>query len=369
MTELEKEVYLTRINGLRTLIGNTPLLAVHFQYKGENRVIYAKYEAFNMTGSIKDRMAYHIILESYKSGDLKSGDTIVEVTSGNTGIAFCAIGRALGHPVIIFMPDWMSKERINIMKSLGATVRLVSKEEGGFIGALKLSEELAAKTPNTFLPRQFENKYNVEAHYQNTGPEIWFQMQHYGHKIDAFVAGVGTGGTVMGIGNFLREKDKDVKIYPLEPANSPTMSTGHKTGVHRVQGISDEFIPAIIKDDINKLSGIIAVDDGDSIVMAQKLASMGIAVGISSGANFLGALMVQNQLGRDSKVVTIFSDDNKKYLSSDLLKEETVKDGFLSTDIDLTYFRAYKRVCQTCCDPLECVTADVELEIPYCPKE
>ena len=316
-----------KIRGLNSLIGNTPLLEVSLKYKGEDRKIYAKAENLNMTGSIKDRMAFHILKQAYNRGFLKEGDRIIEATSGNTGISFSAIGRALGHPVTIFMPDWMSEERKNIIRSLGADIRLVSKEENGFLGSINMAEELAKSDPNTFLPRQFSNVDNIEAHYTTTGPEIWWQMRFRSLTPDAFIAGVGTGGTIMGTGRFLREKQPNIKLYPLEPSNSPTMSTGHKVGKHRIQGISDEFIPPIVK--LDSLDEVIAVDDGDSIIMAQKLASqLGLGVGISSGANLLGALKVQEHLGSDAIVVTIFPDDNKKYLSTGLLKEEPVKDDF-----------------------------------------
>jgi cysteine synthase len=344
----------SRLNGLGHWTGNTPLLAIDLTFDGERRVIYAKAENINMTGSIKDRMAFHVLRRGYERGTLAPGATIIEATSGNTGIAFSAFGRALGHPVTIFMPDWMSQERKDLIRSLGARVRLVSKEEGGFLGSIRLSEEYAASLESAFLPRQFSNEDNVDAHYRTTGPEIWWQLRWQGLRPDAFIAGVGTGGTIMGTGRFLRLKNPAVKLHPLEPSNSPTMSTGHKVGKHRIQGISDEFIPPII--DLAKLDHVVAVDDGDSIIMAQKLAAeIGVAVGISSGANLLGALMVQNELGRDAVVVTVLSDDNKKYLSTDLLREEPVQEGFLSPRVKLHGFRAFKRVCQTCCDPEACV--------------
>jgi cysteine synthase A len=233
-----------------------------------------------------------------------------------------------------------------------------------------MSEELAARTPGSFLPRQFANEDNVAAHYATTGPEIWWQLNFHGLRPHAFLAGVGTGGTIMGTGRFLRERNPDIRLHPLEPSNSPTMSTGHKVGKHRIQGISDEFIPPIVK--LDELDEVIAVDDGDSIIMAQKLAAqLGIAVGISSGANFLGALMVQNALGRDAVVVTVFSDDNKKYLSTDLMKTEPVKPGFLASDINLAGFRGYKRTCETCCVPSECapgVQPLERMELPPCPR-
>jgi cysteine synthase A len=167
------------------------------------------------------------------------------------------------------------------------------------------------------------------------------------------VAGVGTGGTIMGTGRYLKEMNPQVKLYPLEPSNSPTMTTGFKVGAHRIQGISDEFIPEIVK--LDELNRVVAVDDGDSIIMAQKLASeLGIAVGISSGANFLGALMKLEELGSHANVVTVFSDDNKKYLSTGLMKKEPVKKDYLSSEIKLRSFIALKRNCITCCNPVEC---------------
>ncbi len=339
--------------GLESMIGNTPLLAIDLVYRGESRTLYAKMENLNMTGSIKDRMAFYILEQAYRDGRIKPGDRIVEATSGNTGIAFSAIGRALGHPVTIFMPDWMGRERVDLIRSLGAQIVPVSREQGGFLGSIRMSEEMAAKEPNIFLPRQFANEANVKAHEERTGPEIWWQLHYAGRQPDAFIAGVGTGGTVMGVGNFLRSMKPDVKIHPLEPAESPTLSTGHKVGQHRIQGISDEFIPEIVK--LDTLDKVVAVNDGDSIIMAQKLSSeLGLGVGISSGGNLIGALKIQNEMGKDAIVVTVFSDDNKKYLSTDLMLEEPVKPGYLSSDVKLTGFRSLKRVCRLCCDIENC---------------
>jgi cysteine synthase len=360
----------SRVRQLRHLVGNTPLLAIQFTYRGDKRVIYAKAENLNMTGSIKDRMALHIVTQAYLRGVLRPGVPVFEATSGNTGISFCAIGRAMGHPVTIFMPDWMSRERIDLIRSLGATIRLVTREEGGFLGSIRLSED-AARAASGFLPRQFSNEDNVAAHETTTGPEIYWQLRFRGLEPNAFVAGVGTGGTVMGTGRYLKSQCPGVTIHPLEPANSPTLTTGHKVGKHRIQGISDEFIPPIV--DLDFLDRIVSVDDGDAILMAQKLATgLGLAVGISSGANFLGALQVQDAIGRDAVVVTVFSDDNKKYLSTDLLREEPVRDEFLSPAITLTGFGALKRVCHTCCDPTDCVDEQTLLDegllLPPCPR-
>ncbi len=368
---LIKKEYVKKIKGIESLIGNTPLLEIKFKYKGEERTLYAKAENLNFTGSIKDRMAFRILDNAITNGILQPGNCIIEATSGNTGISFSAIGRAMGHEVIIFMPDWMSSERINLISILGAKINLVSKEEGGFLGSIKMAEELAEQKGNSFLPRQFSNEDNCEAHYKTTGPEIYWQLAYHGLKPDAFVAGVGTGGTIMGVGKYLKEVVPDVRVHPLEPSNSPTLSTGCKVGKHRIQGISDEFIPSILKLDI--IDEVVSVDDGDAIIMAQKLAAeLGIGVGISSGANFLGALKIQNELGHDKVVVTVFSDDNKKYLSTDLLKAETVKPGFITPDVELISFRGIKRVCHTCCNPEECMEKEFLqkncIVLPDCPR-
>jgi cysteine synthase A len=336
-----------KLTEVARLVGNTPLLGIEFSYAGRRRTIYAKCEHMNLTGSIKDRMALHILKKAYADGTLHAGDTIAEATSGNTGISFAALGRALGHPVTIFMPDWMSRERKDLIRAYGAEIVPVSKEQGGFLGSIQRAEEFARSQPHVFLPRQFSNEANTEAHESTTGPEIWSQLERVELRPDAFVAGVGTGGTVMGVARFLRARDRKIKAHPVEPAESPTLSTGHRVGKHRIQGISDEFIPALV--DLSALDEVIAVSDGDSIIMAQKLASsLGLAVGISSGCNFLAALMVQQQLGPDAVVVTVFPDDNKKYLSTDLTKDEPLRSEYMAPDVELSGFVSMRRVCEFC---------------------
>jgi len=343
----------SKFHELWYLIGNSPVIAVTLRYKGEIRKVYAKCEQYNITGSIKDRMALYILEKAYETGAIKPEDIIVEATSGNTGISFAAIGKALGHHVRIIMPNWMSMERMQIISSYGANIITVSKEEGGFLGSIAKTQEMAANEPNIFLPRQFENETNVMAHYITTGPELWWQLRYNDITPEAFVAGVGTGGTIMGVSRFLKQKDSRIKAYPMEPAESPTIRTGHKSGHHRIQGISDEFIPQVVK--LDQLDEVIDVSDGDAIIMSQMLASqLGLAVGISSGANLLAALKAQDLLHKDAVVVTVFSDDNKKYLSTDLMREETVKEEHLSKDIELLEYNVYKRVCKTCCDPFLC---------------
>jgi len=336
----------SQFESLRHLISNTPMLAIHARVAGVKCVIHAKAEYFNLTGSIKDRMAFGVLRAAYERGELTRGDRIVEATSGNTGISLAAIGRALGHPVTIYMPDWMSRERVDLIRAFGAEVRGVSREEGGFVGSIRMTEELASD-PDVFLPRQFANEDNTRAHEETTGPEIWEQMRLAGRQPDAFVAGVGTGGTVMGVGRYLKRRNPAIRVHPLEPAESPTITTGHKVGQHRIQGISDEFIPPVV--DLTALDDIVAVHDGDAIIMAQKLASqLGLAVGISSGANLIGALQIQGAMAPDASVITVFPDSNKKYLSTDLLREEPIRPGYLSTDVELVGYETIPRVCVLC---------------------
>lgn len=339
-----------RFRPMRGLIGNTPLLAIELRVHGEPRTIYAKYEPLNLTGSIKDRMALHILQRARQNGSLAAGDPIAEATSGNTGISFAAIGRALGHPVTVFMPEWMSSERIALIASFGASIVLVSKADGGFLGSIARADAMKDANARTFLPHQFSNEANVDAHVHGTGPEIWLQLQSRRLTPDAFVAGVGTGGTVMGVGRFLKSKSPSVKVHPLEPAESPTLTTGHKVGHHRIQGISDEFIPPIVH--LDELDEVLQASDGDAILMAQLLAQHGLAVGISSGANVIGALRAQERLGAGAVVVTVLPDSNKKYLSTDLLRTEPIKPEYLTPHVEVLGYDAVNRVCEMCADPV-----------------
>lgn len=339
------EIPTGKFTALSRLVGNTPLLAVHFNFRGTARVIYAKSENLNLTGSIKDRMALRILEKAYEQGKISAGHTIAEATSGNTGISFAALGRMLGHPVKIFMPDWMSQERVHLIRSYGAEVVPVSKADGGFLGSISRCEELAHGCEDVFLPRQFSNQANVEAHAETTGPELWKQLASVGKKPDAFVAGVGTGGTVMGVGKYLLAQNPGIKVHPVEPAESPTLTTGCKVGQHRIQGISDEFIPEIVQ--LQELNEVISIHDGDAILMAQKLTmTLGLAVGISSGCNFLAALQAQEKLGKDAVVVTIFCDDNKKYLSTALMQAEPVREDYLAPEVELMGLGTVGRICE-----------------------
>jgi cysteine synthase A len=227
---------------------------------------------------------------------------------------------------------------------------LVSKADGGFLGSIARADAMKAANPRTFLPHQFSNDANIDAHSTGTGPEIAKQLAAAGLTPAAFVAGVGTGGTVMGVGRFLKSRYPEVRVHPLEPAESPTLSTGHKVGHHRIQGISDEFIPPIVH--LEEMDGVVQANDGDAILMAQLLAQRGLAVGISSGANVIGALRVQQQLGGSAVVATVLADSNKKYLSTDLLRSEPARDGYLTPRVELLEFDSVGRVCDMCADPV-----------------
>jgi cysteine synthase A len=260
---------------------------------------------------------------------------------GNTGISFSAIGRALGHRVRIYMPDWMSHERVQLMHGLGAEVIPVSKAQGGFVGAVELARQYAVDNEHVFLPRQFDNPDNIEAHEMMTGPEIETQLRAFGVEADAFVAGVGTGGTVMGVGRYLRRGARKVRVHPLEPANSPTLRTGKRVGAHRIQGISDEFIPSILN--LAELDPVLDVWDGDAILMSQALCHrLGLGLGISSGANVLGAIKLGAELGPDAVVVTVLPDSNKKYLSTALHEAEPPQDNYLTPRIQLDSFTSVR---------------------------
>ncbi len=325
---------ISQIGRLASMIGCTPLLRIDFQIDGQPRQLFTKYEQKNMTGSVKDRMAFCILKQAYELEELRPGDTIAEATSGNTGVSFAALGKSLGHRVRIFMPDWMSRERVALTEAFGAEIIPVSRDQGGFLGSIEMAEQFARDEDRVFLPRQFDNEANVCAHESSTGPEIVSQLASVGRKPEVFVAGVGTGGTVMGVGRCLRAAYGGAKVHPLEPANSPTLRVGRRVGHHRIQGISDEFVPSIVK--LDQLDEIVDVWDGDAILMAQALARVGLAVGISSGANFLGAAKQIEEVGPDATVVTLFPDSNKKYLSTDLFHEEPSDKKYLSPRIEVT---------------------------------
>lgn len=326
---------------LNALIGRTPLLEISFLYKNKHCRVYAKAEYYNYTGSIKDRIAYYILYKAYEDGSLVERQPIAEASSGNTGISFSALGAMLGHPVTIFLPDWMCQERRDLIASYGAKLRLVTKEEGGFTGSIRLAREMGEI--GAFLPEQFSNFYNTEVHYLTTGHEIIEQLASWNLLPDYFVCGVGTGGTVMGVGRAFKEVNPYAQVVAMDPMSSPTLITrGAKVGPHRIAGIGDEFVPAIIN--YAKLDDMVLVDDGDAINMARSFArELGLGIGISSGANFLASVqMLEVSTKEQPVIVTVFADDNKKYLSTDLMKEQVVKDDFLSPHIKLLGMRAIR---------------------------
>lgn len=307
------------------LIGNTPLIKINYKYKGKENYIYTKLEYYNLTGSIKDRVIYYILDKAIKENKLKENMPLVEATSGNTGIALSAIGAHLNYPVYIFMPDWVSRERVDIMKMYGANVILISKEEGGFKKCIELASEFA-KNNNGFLTDQFNNIDNIYAHYNTTGKEITDKI-----NIDAFVSGIGTGGTLMGIAKRLKEINNNTKIYALEPSTM-SLIKNNDIGEHKIEGIGDDFIPSIV--DLSLIDDVILIEDMDAINMSKMLAKdLGIGVGISSGANMLASILIKEKGFKN--VLTVFSDDLKKYLSTDLNKEITINNNFISKDIEL----------------------------------
>ena len=298
------------------------MIKIDYKFKDRLGSVYAKLEYYNYTGSIKDRLAFYIIKKAKEDGLLKEGQPIVEATSGNTGISLAAVGAFYGHPVHIFMPEWASKERVEIMKLYGAKVYLVSKDVG-FKGAIVQSKELAKKIGG-FLTEQFDNELNVRMHYEWTALEIKKQLS----DVDAFVSGVGTGGTLIGNALGLKEKFKDIKIIAMEPEKMPLLSNGKIIGNHKIEGIGDDFIPGLY--DKNLIDQVILINDDDAINMTKVLAEkLGLGVGISSGANFLASV-----LSGYGKVATIFADDFKKYLSTDLVKT-FAHEKFISNEVEL----------------------------------
>ena len=311
------------------LVGNTPMIKIDYEYEGKSGSICAKLEYYNYSGSIKDRIALYILEKEKENGSLKEGQPLVEVTSGNTGISFSALGALFGHEVHIFMPDWVSIERRNLIEMYGANVHLVSKEEGGFKKALKLAEEFAQEN-DAYRPLQFDNKLNVEAQYTTTGQEIIDDAPY----INAFVSGIGTGGTLMGIGKRLKDNNPNSKIIALEPSTLSILKMGMEEGSHMIEGIGDDFIPGIIEKDL--IDDIVLIDDLDAINMSKRIAKeFGLGIGISSGANFLASVLIDND---DLNIATVFADDNKKYITTKLSEEIDNNPKLLSNKVKLISF-------------------------------
>ncbi len=299
------------------LIGRTPLFELtHIEKEfGLSARILAKLELFNITGSVKDRIAKAMIDDAEKSGHLKPGSTIIEPTSGNTGIGLASVGTARGYKVIIVMPETMSVERRQLIKAYGAQIVLTDGAKG-MKGAIEKTEELLKTEANAFIPGQFENPANPEAHFKNTGPEIFEDADG---KIDYFIAGVGTGGTLTGVGKFLKKKIKDVKIIAVEPSSSPVLSEG-KASAHKIQGIGAGFVPKVLDTEI--YDEIITVANEDAFEKGALVGNKeGVLVGISSGAALHAAIQVAKRPEADGKtIVVLFPDSGDRYLSTPMFQ-------------------------------------------------
>ena len=319
-----------RVMNIGKLVGNTPMIQIDYEYEGKKGSIYTKLEFYNYSGSIKDRIALYIIQKERENGNLKDGQAIVEVTSGNTGIAFSAIGALYGHDVHIFMPDWVSLERRKLIEMYGAHVHLISKEEGGFKRGLELAEEFANET-GAYRPLQFDNELNVEAQYKTTGQEILDDVP----DVNAFVSGIGTGGTLMGIGKRLKDNNPDSKVFALEPSTLSILKMGMEEGSHMIEGIGDDFIPGIVDEDL--IDDIVLIHDCDAINMSKRIANeFGLGIGISSGANFLASVIMDNE---NLKIATVFPDDNKKYITTRLSEKIDDNPELISNSIKLLDFK------------------------------
>lgn len=304
--------------GTLGLIGNTPLVELtHIEKKyGLEARLLAKLEYFNPAGSVKDRIAKEMVEQAERDGKLKEGSTIIEPTSGNTGIGLAAIAAAKGYRLIIVLPETMSVERRNIIKAYGAEL-VLSDGSKGMKGAIAKAEELHKEIPDSFIPEQFENPANPAAHRKTTGPEIWADTDG---EVDAFVAGVGTGGTITGVGEFLKSKKADVKIVAVEPATSAVLSTG-QAGAHKIQGIGAGFVPNTLNTEI--YDEIIPVSNEDSFALGKEIAKEeGVLVGISSGAALYAAIEVAKRPEFKGKtVVALLPDSGDRYYSTDLFKD------------------------------------------------
>lgn len=300
------------------LVGHTPLLEVSNIEKefGLNAKVLVKLEYFNPAGSVKDRVAKAMLDDAEKSGKLKKGSTIIEPTSGNTGIGLCSVAAARGYKVIIVMPDTMSVERRQIMKAYGAELVLTEGAKG-MKGAIAKADELAASIPDSFIPGQFVNPANPKAHFESTGPEIWEDTDG---KVDIFVAGVGTGGTVTGTGKYLKSKNPDVKIVAVEPASSPVLSKG-TAGAHKIQGIGAGFVPDVL--DTKIYDEIIPVENDDAFAIGKLVGKKeGVLVGISSGAALWAAIELAKKPENAGKtIVALLPDTGDRYLSTALFAD------------------------------------------------
>ena len=300
-------------SSITDLIGRTPLLALnnHARLHGLKEPILAKLELFNPAGSAKDRVGLNMILDAERRGVLQPGATIIEPTSGNTGIGLACVAAARGYRVILTMPDSMSQERRSLLAAYGAELVLTPGAQG-MAGAIARANEIAREIPSSFLPGQFENPANPEAHYRTTGPEIWRDTDG---QVDVFVAGIGTGGTITGVGRYLKEQNPQVKIIGMEPARSPVLSGG-KAGPHGIQGIGAGFVPKAL--DVEILDAVITVNEDEAFDAKEELArAEGVLVGISSGAALHAAtVLAAKPEYQGKKIVVLLPDTGERYLSA-----------------------------------------------------
>jgi cysteine synthase len=307
------------VNNIAELIGETPLVKLNRIAPEDGATVYVKLEAFNPSGSVKDRAAYNMIVEAEKAGHLKSGATIIEPTSGNTGIGLAMNAAAKGYKAILVMPDTMTQERINLLKAYGAEVVLTPGDEK-MPGAINKAIELTKQIDNSYMPMQFENSANPDAHRKTTALEIVEGMKQIGKEPSAFVATAGTGGTITGTGETLKEHYPNLTVHVVEPAGSPVLSGG-KPGKHKLVGTSPGFVPQILN--TNVYDEIFKIEDEDAYNITRRLAAEeGILVGPSSGAAVYAALQVAKRLKRDQIVVAMTCDTGERYLSSDLFRFE-----------------------------------------------
>jgi len=346
--------YAERHRAVAHLVGNTPLLAIDLTFGGESRTVYAKLETRNLSGSVKDRPVLHALRQAAAEGRLRSGARLVASGRGNALLACAALGTALGHRVALFVVDDVPAEYLARLHALGADIQLVPGGEGAEANAWRDAAALASETPGAVSPLEAGGASPggawEQAHERSTGPELWWQLAPLGLAPDAFVAGVGSGATIAGAGRYLRDNDRSVALYPVEPSSAPLRAIVSAAraasptapritaATHRIRGLADRAHPPT--SDLTRLDAPIAIDEGDALLMAQALGrSLGLGVGVSSGANLLASLVAQERLGRDAVVATLFCDTHASDLAAGIGREEPSRQEFLSRHVVLRGFR------------------------------
>ncbi|MDA7845374.1 pyridoxal-phosphate dependent enzyme [Rickettsiales bacterium] len=342
MANITSDRLISKIQQVDFAFKNTPVVKIDIIFRGRLISVYGKYEAKGFSGSCKDRMARFLISDGIKNGDLHEGDTVIDTTSGNAGIAIASLCSLIGINVKVFIPDWVSRERFAALSLRNAEFVKISNDEGGFIECRKRVFALSKKE-GYYSVNQFGNPRNAIAHKETTMTELFSTLDLIGVSPEVFVAGYGTGGTVMGACLLVNESKLPCSVHPLEPKQMPLISTGIEIKkpemLHKLDGIVDDFVPEII--DMNKLDTPVVIDEDDAIYLARMINNIGLSFGISSGANLLGCIKQAYESGK-SVAATVFCDDSSKYYSSDLYKPLEAKEGFLSNDIkvvDITFIK------------------------------